>query len=68
MGQRRCLPSSKGSGYAISAIGPFGTGLLHDLTDDWYASISLMIVLASLIAVFGTIVARPAYVEDTLRT
>ncbi len=58
----------QGTGYAVAAIGPFGTGLLHDLTDDWYASISLMIVLASLIAVFGTIVARPAYMEDTLRT
>ncbi len=58
----------QGTGYAISAIGPFGTGLLHDLTDDWYASISMMIVLAALIAVFGTMVARPAYLEDTLRT
>ena len=56
----------QGTGYALSAIGPFGTGLLHDLTDDWYASISLMITLSVLIAVFGTIVARPAYVEDTL--
>lgn len=58
----------QGTGYAMAAIGPFGTGLLHDLTDDWYASLSLMIALAILIAVFGTIVARPAYVEDTLRT
>ena len=58
----------QGSGYAISAIGPFGTGLLHDLTDEWYASISMMMVLAALIAVFGTIVARPAHVEDTLHT
>ncbi len=58
----------QGTGYAVSAVGPFGTGLLHDLTDDWYASLSLMIALAVLIAVFGTIVARPAYVEDTLRT
>ncbi|MEO6605992.1 MAG: MFS transporter [Aeromicrobium sp.] len=57
----------QGTGFAVSAIGPFGTGLLHELTDDWYASLSLMIALAVLIAVFGTIVARPAYVEDTLR-
>lgn len=56
----------QGTGYAVSAIGPFGTGLLHDLTDDWYASLSLMIALSILIAVFGTIVARPAYVEETL--
>lgn len=56
----------QGTGYAISAIGPFGTGLLHDLTHDWYASISLMITLSVFIAVFGSIVARPAYVEDTL--
>ncbi len=58
----------QGTGYAVSAVGPFGTGLLHDLTDDWYASLSLMIALSVLIAVFGTIVARPAYVEDTIRT
>ncbi len=56
----------QGTGYAVSAIGPFGTGLLHDLTHDWYASISLMITLSVFIAVFGSIVARPAYVEDTL--
>lgn len=57
----------QGTGYALSAIGPFGTGLLHDLTGSWVASLWLMIALASLVAVFGTIVARPAYVEDTLR-
>ncbi len=57
----------QGTGYAMAAIGPFGTGLLHDVTDDWHASISLMVVLSLLIAVFGTIVARPAHVEDTLR-
>ncbi len=58
----------QGGGYAVAAVGPFGTGLLHDLTGDWYASLSLMVVLSLLIAVFGTIVARPAYVEDTLRS
>lgn len=58
----------QGIGYGISAIGPFGTGLLHDVTGDWFASISLMIGLAALIAVFGTMVARPAYLEDTLDT
>lgn len=54
-------------GYLISAIGPFGVGVLYDLTDGWTVPLAALIVLTVPQLVAGLTVARPAYVEDQLR-
>ncbi|MCL3818198.1 MFS transporter [Aeromicrobium wangtongii] len=58
--------ATQGFGYLIAGLGPFGVGALHDLTGSWDASLIGLIVLGGLIAVFGTVVARPVMLEDTL--
>ena len=59
--------TTQGVGYVLAGIGPFGVGALHDATGSWTAPIVALIVLSGSIAVFGTIVARPVMLEDTLR-
>jgi CP family cyanate transporter-like MFS transporter len=54
-------------GYLISAIGPFGVGVLYDLTGGWTVPLSALIVLTVPQLVAGLAVARPAYIEDELR-
>ncbi len=58
--------ATQGVGYLIAGFGPFGTGLLHDASGGWTLPIVVLIGLAVLIGVFGTIVARSAPLEDTL--
>jgi CP family cyanate transporter-like MFS transporter len=58
--------ATQGLGYLVAGIGPFGVGALHDLTGSWDAPVIALIVLSLLIAVFGTIVARPVMLEDTI--
>lgn len=59
--------ATQGIGYLIAGIGPFGVGALHDLSGSWSVPLIALIVLAAFIAVFGTIVARPVMLEDTLK-
>lgn len=59
--------ATQGFGYLIAGFGPFGVGALHDLTGSWDVPLVALIVLAGFIAVFGTIVARPTMLEDTVR-
>ncbi len=58
--------ATQGLGYLIAGLGPFGVGALHDLTGSWTAPLVCLIGLAAVIAVCGTIVARPVMLEDTL--
>jgi CP family cyanate transporter-like MFS transporter len=53
-------------GYLIAAIGPFGVGLLYDLTDGWTIPLAALIVLVIPQLVAGLAVARPSYIEDQL--
>jgi CP family cyanate transporter-like MFS transporter len=53
-------------GYLIAAVGPFGVGLLYDLTDGWTVPLSALIVLTVPQLVAGLTVARPSYIEDQL--
>jgi CP family cyanate transporter-like MFS transporter len=55
-------------GYLIAAVGPFGMGVLHDMTGGWTVPLSVLCVLALAQVVAGLTVARPAYIEDSLRT
>lgn len=57
---------TQGLGYLLAGIGPFGIGALHDMTGSWDVPLIVLIVLSGFIAVFGTIVARPVMLEDTL--
>lgn len=74
IGQRTRTPAgtaalsvaTQGVGYLIAGIGPFGVGALHDLTGSWTVPIVALIVLAVLIAVFGTIIAKSQMLEDTV--
>lgn len=59
--------TTQGFGYVLAGIGPFGVGALHDATGSWDAPLIALIALSGVIAVFGTIVARPVMLEDTLR-
>ena len=56
----------QGLGYVISALGPFGTGVLHDATGGWGAPIAMLVGLAILIGVVGTYMVRPLTLEDQL--
>ncbi|MFD1826294.1 MULTISPECIES: MFS transporter [Mumia] len=56
----------QGLGYLIAALGPFGTGVLHDATGGWGAPIAMLVVLATLIGVLGTYLVRPIMLEDQL--
>jgi CP family cyanate transporter-like MFS transporter len=58
--------TTQGFGYLIAGVGPFGVGALHDATGSWTAPLICLIALSAVIAVCGTIVARPVMLEDTL--
>ncbi|WP_194846528.1 MFS transporter [Mumia zhuanghuii] len=56
----------QGLGYLVAALGPFGTGALHDATGGWGAPIAMLVVLATLIGVLGSYLVRPIMIEDQL--
>jgi CP family cyanate transporter-like MFS transporter len=56
----------QGLGYLIASLGPFGTGVLHDLTGSWAPPIVGLMVLASVIGILGWILRRPRFLEDDL--
>ncbi|MGI8899729.1 MAG: hypothetical protein ACR2HA_02170, partial [Nocardioides sp.] len=53
-------------GYLISAIGPFGMGVLYDVTGAWSVPLLALMVMSFGQLVAGVMVARPAYIEDQL--
>jgi MFS transporter, CP family, cyanate transporter len=53
-------------GYLIAALGPFGMGLLYDVTGGWTVPLLALIALAIPQLVAGLIAARPSYIEDEL--
>jgi CP family cyanate transporter-like MFS transporter len=58
--------TTQGIGYLIAGLGPFGVGVLHDVSGSWTVPLIALIVLSGFIAIFGTIVARPVMLEDTI--
>jgi CP family cyanate transporter-like MFS transporter len=58
---------TQSTGYLLAAAGPFGVGLLHDLSGGWTVPLVALMVLALPLLVVGLVVARPAYIEDQLR-
>ena len=53
-------------GYLIAGIGPFGIGLLHDLSGGWTVPLLALLVVTVPQLLLGLAVSRPAYVEDEL--
>lgn len=53
-------------GYLIAAVGPFGMGLVYDLTGGWTIPLIGLIVLVVPQLVAGLAVARPSYIEDAI--
>ena len=49
----------------MAVIGPFGVGLLHDLSGGWTSPSSLLADHVPQL-LLGLAVSRPAYVEDEL--
>ena len=57
---------TQSAGYLIAAIGPFGVGVLYDVTGGWTIPLSALLVLVVPQLVVGLMVARPSYIEDHL--
>ncbi|MEC3891972.1 CynX/NimT family MFS transporter [Nocardiopsis alba] len=58
--------TSQSLGYLLGGAGPFLFGLLHDLTDGWYAPLFLVLTLVAINLVTGLLVGRPQYLEDAI--
>jgi CP family cyanate transporter-like MFS transporter len=54
-------------GYLVAAVGPFGMGLLHDLSGGWTIPLAALTLLVVPQLVAGLLVSRPTYLEDQLR-
>ncbi|MDO9495317.1 MAG: MFS transporter [Nocardioides sp.] len=57
---------TQSSGYLLAALGPFGFGLLHDLSGGWNLPLLALAVLTVPLLLVGLAVSRPAYLEDQL--
>ena len=53
-------------GYLVAALGPFGMGLLYDLTGGWTVPLVALIVLVIPQLLAGLTVASPSYIEDAI--
>ena len=51
-------------GYLVAAVGPFGMGVLYDVTGGWTIPLVALLVLVVPQLVTGLMVARPSYIED----
>ena len=59
---------TQSAGYLISVIGPFGVGVLHDLSGGWTLPLLVMIAFCLPQLLVGLAVARPAFLEDQLES
>lgn len=53
-------------GYLIAAVGPFGLGIVHDLSGGWTVPLLALLVLSVPQLVLGLSLARPDHIEDHL--
>ncbi|WP_217972241.1 CynX/NimT family MFS transporter [Staphylococcus xylosus] len=54
-------------GYLFAAIGPLLFGILHDITGEWLASLSILLITACIITLFGSQAGRNRTIEGTLQ-
>jgi CP family cyanate transporter-like MFS transporter len=57
---------TQSTGYLLAALGPFGFGLLHDLSGGWDLPLLALVALTVPLLVVGLAVSKPAYLEDEL--
>ena len=57
---------TQSTGYLMAGVGPFGVGILHDLSGGWTVPLLILMVVTIPQLLVGLAVARPAYVEDQL--
>ena len=55
---------TQGVGYAVSVIGPLGTGVLYAATGGWLWPLLALTAMAVVTGWLATIVGRPGHVED----
>ena len=53
-------------GYLFAAIGPLLFGILHDITGQWIGSLSILLITALLITLFGSQAGRNRTIEKTI--
>ncbi|WP_182475196.1 CynX/NimT family MFS transporter [Staphylococcus xylosus] len=54
---------SQAIGYLFAAIGPMFFGVLHDVTNNWYASLSILLVTSIAILIFSSSAGRNETIE-----
>jgi CP family cyanate transporter-like MFS transporter len=57
---------TQSAGYLIAGTGPFGIGVLHDLSGGWTVPLLALLAVTVPQLLLGLAVSRPAYVEDEL--
>lgn len=57
---------TQGVGYLLAAVGPFGAGLLRDLTGGWTATLLTLTAISAVAAWLAMQVCRPGFIEDEL--
>ena len=57
---------TQSAGYVLAALGPFGVGLLHDLSGGWTVPLVALLLVCIPQLLTGLAVSRPAYIEDEL--
>ncbi len=57
---------AQSAGYLIAGVGPFGIGVLRDLTGGWTVPLLALVAITIPQLLLGLAVSRPAYVEDEL--
>ncbi len=57
---------TQSAGYLLAIVGPFGVGVLHDLSGGWTVPLVAMAAINVPQLVAGLAVSRPAYIEDEL--
>lgn len=55
---------TQGVGYVVGAVGPLLFGILHETTGGWTVPMLFLVATVCTIAVTGSIVARPRFLED----
>lgn len=53
-------------GYLVAAIGPLLFGILHDMTGEWTASLSILLITAIVITLFGSQAGRNRTIEQSI--
>ncbi len=57
---------AQATGYLIAGAGPFGVGVLRDLSNGWTVPLLVLLALTVPQLMVGVAVSRPAYIEDQL--